>query len=90
MFRVRWQKEALNELATLWMAADSATRQRITEASQQIDERLQADPLADSESRPEGRRIRFVSPLGITFKLENDGRTVSVLRVWLFRMRSDG
>jgi hypothetical protein len=87
MFRIRWEEPALEQLTTLWMGADSGMRRRITEATQLIDQKLKADPLAESESRPEGRRILFASPLGITFRIEDDGRTVSVLRVWLFRMR---
>jgi hypothetical protein len=89
MFRVRWEEPALNQLASLWMSANSRMRQQITEATEQIDQQLQADPLAESESRPEGRRILFNLPLGILFQIEDDGRTVSVLSVWLFRRRRD-
>ena len=85
MFRVRWEKTALNELSTLWIGAESIMRQQITTATHQIDQQLQADPLGQSESRPGGRRILFASPRGITFRVEQDGQTVSVLRVWLFR-----
>ena len=85
MFRVRWEETALNELTTLWVGAESKMRQVITAATHQIDQQLQADPLGPSESRPGGRRILFVSPLGITFRVEADGQTVSVLHVWLFR-----
>jgi len=85
MFRVRWEKRALNELSMLWTAADPVMRKIITAATNQIDEQLGADPMANSESRPGGRRILFASPLGITFRVESDGKTISVLRVWLFR-----
>jgi hypothetical protein len=87
MFRLRWVKEAVNELATFWLQADSDLRQRITAAAHQIDQQLRTDPFAQSEFRPGGLRILFVSPLGIHFRVEADGRTVSVLRVWLFRKR---
>jgi hypothetical protein len=90
MFRVRWEDTALSELAAIWLQADSALRQLITDATNRIDQQLQTDPLTDSESRPGGRRILFVSPLGITFRIEADGQTVSVLRVWLFRRRTHG
>jgi hypothetical protein len=88
MFRVRWQDAALNELAALWLAADSPLRQRITAATSVIDQQLKTDPLGPSESRPGNRRILFVAPLGILIRLEADGQTVSVLRVWLFRKRT--
>jgi hypothetical protein len=87
MFWVRWEATALNELATLWTQADSAMRLMITAATHQIDQQLQTDPLAESESRPGDRRILLVSPLGITFRIEPDGSTVSVLLVWMFRTR---
>lgn len=88
MFRVRWKRSARNELADLWMRANSMERQAITAASHTIDQQLRTDPLGQSESRPLGRRILFVPPLGLIFRIENDGQTVSVLRLWIFRKRS--
>ena len=88
MFRVRWEETALNELTSLWLGADSMMRQAITAATHRIDQQLRADPLEHSESRPGGRRILFISPLGILFRVENDRQMVSVLRVWLFRRSS--
>ena len=87
MFRVEWLQTALNQLMIIWVQADSALRQAITAATHQIDQQLQADPYGQSESRPGGRRILFVPPLGILFPIEAGGQTVSVLRVWLFRKR---
>jgi plasmid stabilization system protein ParE len=88
MFSVRWEEMALNHLAELWTAADSALRKTITATTSAIDRQLQTDPLGQSESRPGGRRILFLSPLGILFRIEADGHTVSVLRVWLFHKRA--
>ena len=87
MFHVRWEASALNELAEIWTQADSPLRKIITKVTKQIDRQLQANPLAESESRPDGRYVLFAAPLGITFRIEDDGHTVSVLRVWLFRKR---
>lgn len=87
MFRVRWARRALDELTDLWTQADSTRRAAITAASHAIDQQLRSDPIGQSESRPGGRRILLISPLGITFRIEADGRTVSVLRIWLFRTR---
>jgi hypothetical protein len=89
MFRVRWAKQALDEMTAAWTNADSRTRQAITDASHQIDKLLQTAPLSESESRPGGRYIRFVRPLGVLFRLELDGITVSVLHVWLFRTKGN-
>jgi hypothetical protein len=88
MFRVRWAQAALDELATLWIQAGSGLRLSITAATAEVDWKLRTDPWGSSESRPGGRRVLFVSPLGITFRIEPDGQTVSVLRVWLFRHRA--
>ena len=88
MFRVRWEQIARNQLATLWLEADSRTRKAVTSATHRIDQQLRADPLEHSESGPGGRRILFISPLGILFRVENDRQMVSVLRVWLFRRSS--
>ena len=87
MFHVAWLQTALDQLASLWLQADSLLRQAITSATHQIDHKLRTDPLGHSESRPGGRRVLFGFPLGILFKIEADGKTVSVLRVWLFRKR---
>ena len=81
MFRVRWEKRALNDLANLWGRADSSLRQAITRASHRIDQLLRKDPHNQGESRTAGRRIMFVPPLAVSFRIEPDGRTVSVLGI---------
>jgi hypothetical protein len=88
MFHVEWLQSALDEPAHLWTQADSALRQTLTVASRQIDQRLQGDPLNEGESRLRGRRITFVPPLAVTFRVEADGRTVTVVEIRLFRKRS--
>jgi hypothetical protein len=87
MFRVRWERTALNELTVAWLQADSTLRQAITAASQQVDQRLRADPRNEGESRPGRRRIMFAAPLAVTFRIERDGQTVSVLHVRVFQQR---
>jgi hypothetical protein len=85
MFRVRWARRALDALADMWTNADTGLRQAITAASNQIEWALRPNPQGTGESRPGGRRILFQSPLGAIFRIEADGRTVSVLRAWLLR-----
>jgi hypothetical protein len=87
MFSVRWEETALNELADVWVRADAPLRQAITQATTEIDRQLARDPYAESESRDADRRVLFVAPLGVTFRVEEDARTVSVLHVWTFTMR---
>jgi hypothetical protein len=88
MFRVRWERRALDELTDQWLEADSVLRQAITAAAHRIDGRLQADAANEGESRPNDRRIMFEPPLAVTFRIEADGRTASVLHVRVFRRRA--
>ena len=69
MFQVVWLQTALNELAGVWVQADSAQRQAITAATHAIDKRLQTDPPNQGESRSHGQRVLFQPPLGITFEV---------------------
>ena len=87
MCRVRWQRAALNELANLWLQADGPLRARIIVATHQVDSALRRDPIGKSESRSGNWRILLVSPLGVAFRIEPDGRTVSVTKVWVFQKR---
>jgi hypothetical protein len=87
MFKVRWQRRALDELANCWLHADSASRHAITAASQDIDQRLRQDPSHEGESRSRGRRITFVPPLAVVFRVDVGRNNVSVLQVRLFRRR---
>jgi hypothetical protein len=88
MFQTEWLQSALEELARLWTQADSALRQDLTAASHEIDQRLRDDAINQGESRPKGRRITFVPPLAVTFRVEADGRTVTGVEIRLFRRRS--
>jgi len=87
MFRVEWLQSALDELATQWTLAASTERQAITAATHAIERRLAEDPVHEGESRVKGRRITFVPPLAVTFRIEADAKTVTVLQVRVFRRR---
>jgi hypothetical protein len=82
MYTVRWKRSARDELTDLWLQADPATRQAITRASHQVDQRLAHDPDTVGESRPNGRRIFFCRPLGLVFRVDAQARAVYVLHVW--------
>jgi hypothetical protein len=79
-FRVRWSKRALGSLAQIWLQADSPTRQAVTDASRQIDNLLSIDPFAKSDSREQRQRVLLVATLGTIFRLEEDEKTISVLK----------
>ena len=85
MFRVEWLREAVSELADLWIKADSPFRQVITEATHALDQELQADPFRGSESREEEVRTLFSDPLAILFEVDPQQRIVWILHVWTFR-----
>jgi hypothetical protein len=44
MYRVAWRQFALDELARIWLLADSAQRNAITQAAHRIDQRLEKSP----------------------------------------------
>lgn len=84
-FSLQWKHTATDELAEIWMSADSATRQRITAAANEVDRLLRSDPEEHSESRDADRRVMFVAPLVITFWINAETDSVEVLRVRRFR-----
>ncbi len=84
-YRVDWLYSTIKELATLWTNADSATRNRITKATHEIDSQLTHDPLNVGESRAHGRRMLIEAPLGVNYRVDNGD--VTVLHVWRFRER---
>jgi len=85
--RVESHQAALDELARIWISANSALRSAVTSATRNIDRRLSRLGAAAGESRPGGRRILFEFPLTIIFRPEADGITMTVLQVRLIRRR---
>ncbi len=84
-YRVRWERQALERLAHLWTEGDSALRRKITVATRQVDRRLRRNPRNEGESRSGVRRIMFVKPLAVIFRIEDDDNTVSVLELRVYR-----
>ena len=87
MFRVDWLQGALDDLAGIWMQADSALRQDITAATEALDQELQADPFRNSEAREDEERVLFAYPLAAQIEIDLSARRVWVLHVWRFRRR---
>ena len=88
MYKVLWTESSLDELAMLWLEADSALRQTITAAQSQIDHLLERSPAEVGESRPGNRRVAFVPPLGVVFSVREAELLVKVLRVWTISTRA--
>jgi hypothetical protein len=87
MYRVDWLQSVVDELAKSWLQADSAQRKAITAASHKIDKGLQQDPLNVGESRAGGRRIEFFAPLAVTFEVDDEAKTVTILHVRVYGKR---
>jgi hypothetical protein len=86
--RVEWLQSALNELAAIWLQAASALRREITAASNALESRLKTDPYDGSQPYSAGRRILFVPPLGVTFRIETHRQTVTVVHTWFFQLQN--
>lgn len=88
MFRVRWVQTASDELTTVWMEADSATRQIITAGAHAVDRELQMTPEEKGESRNGNERIFFAYPLGVLYAVDAIASTVWVTHVWNIRRKT--
>jgi hypothetical protein len=87
MFNVRWKRSARDELANLWLQADSAMRHALTAATHQLDQKLRSDPISASESRGADDRVQFEFPLGVSFEIDQQRSEVRILHTWSFRRR---
>jgi hypothetical protein len=81
-FRVLWLSATETVLTLLWL--DESIRADVTRAADDIDRRLRHNPSQEGESRPQGRRILFVPPLVVTYKVFPRENLVVVSDVWRF------
>lgn len=79
-FDVVWDRDAESDLAEMWLAARD--RQRLSEASERIEERLRRSPETAGESREAGVRLVFEDPLWVEFEIDEPNRKVHILTVW--------
>jgi hypothetical protein len=82
-YTVTWEPEAEQALAAIWTSARDPVA--VTAAADQIDWLLERDPLSEGESRDDPYRIMIVSPLGVTFEVDETSREVWVYHVWRTR-----
>lgn len=85
-YQVEWRDEAILELARIWM--DESHRDTVTQTANEIDQLLRNQADVMGESRPNGRRILLVSPLGVYYRVYNDDCHVRVLKVWYYPKHS--
>jgi plasmid stabilization system protein ParE len=80
MFTVRWTRRAIRRLTQIWV--DAHDQAAVTTAVARIDRLLAVDPGNQGESRPGRKRVMFVSPLGVKFRVYPQEGIVRVLSVW--------
>lgn len=83
MYRIQWNRRALARLPAIWVGATD--RNAVTTASTGVDQALAQNAENVGESRPGNRRVMYVSPLGIRFKVYPDRNLVRVLACWQIR-----
>jgi hypothetical protein len=71
------------EPLAIWIAATD--QNAVTAASHAIDQMLSNDPENEGESRPNGRRVVYSSPLGVRYRVDPNENRVRVLLCWQIR-----
>jgi plasmid stabilization system protein ParE len=78
---VLWPKGATNDLTEIWL--DSADRQQVTDASDEIDRLLKRHPLRVGQPMESSVQRRLVlPPLGVHYEVIEDDKRVIVLAVF--------
>ena len=85
-YTVLWTPLAERDLADLWL--QSPDREAVRSAADTLDSLLRVDAHLRGESRYESLRVLLAAPLGIDVDVDEDDRTVWVLRVWRFERPS--
>jgi len=88
-YSLQWSHRALDALARIWLE-NSGSRNEISQAAATIDQFLAVDPEERGESRDKGRRVLFVLPLVVTFRVDVDRGVVRVLDLREARRRRSG
>jgi|694.fasta_scaffold07047_10 hypothetical protein len=78
-FTVTWKPSAIEALATLWL--DSARRDSVSKAADEIDGLLRERPLGVGEPALLNSRILVCLPLAVVYDVQVDDRLVQVLMV---------
>ena len=78
MYEVIWADEALDELADAYVRLGVPARERVAAAVQALNRLLADFPGEDSESRPDGSRVRVLMPVIVRFRIDKMAETVRV------------
>ena len=85
MFTVTWTPSAEEDLAFIWVNADSSQRREINSYTEAVIRNLRANADRIGESRESGVRILAESTLGVEFRVSVPDRLVTVFRLWPIR-----
>jgi hypothetical protein len=81
-YTVVWLRDAIDELAEIWLAATD--RNAVTQASAEIDRALLVNAATKGKPLSEGLRIFDASPLRAVFWVNESDRRVEIARVRWF------
>ncbi len=81
MFEYAWLEPVLDELATLYVAADRRERDEMAAGVAAFNAQLASDPMGVGESRSGGRRVAFPPLLCVFFRVDYADRRVWVTHV---------
>ena len=79
-YQVFWASRADTQLVELWLG--SRRRSAVSASVHRIEASLARCPEDIGESRSNGFRVAFDSPIGIVFRIDEANRLVSVVAVW--------
>jgi len=82
MFTVTWTPLAEDDLAFVWINADSSQRSDITNYAATLIRNLRANADHIGESREPGVRVLAEKTLGVEFRVSVPDRLVTVFHVW--------
>lgn len=78
-YTVVWNRSADDSLVELWMNATD--RNAVTQAVREIDAQLGQSPLEVGESREVDYRILCILPLVVAYRVSEDDRLATVVKV---------
>ena len=84
-YDIVWDVAAYRKLQRIWDEAMPIGP--AVDAFDEIERQLSESPEQAGESRPRGRRIVIVAPLGVIFRVNQRIREVHILDVWAFPRR---
>lgn len=82
MYTVTWTPSAEDDLAFVWINADSSRRREITNYAATLIRNLRANADRIGESREQGIRVLAETTIGIEFRVSVPDRLVTVFHVW--------